>query len=105
MVVRAADANLEYSFSLKGGAVLGVGVACGHPARKDEEEGEGEEFTKTSVEEDIVGGEYALYFGDVVVLNAPICRDLFSTSNVQEGLGASLRIVVDSDIGRHDCSD
>ena len=46
MVVRAADANLEYSFSLKGGAVLGVGVACRHPARKDEEEGEGEEFTK-----------------------------------------------------------
>ena len=50
MVVRAADANLEYSFSLKEGAVLGVGVACGHPARKNEEEGEGKEFTKTSVE-------------------------------------------------------
>jgi hypothetical protein len=96
---------LEYSFSLKGGAVLGVGVACGHPARKDEDEGEGEEFTKTSVEEDIVGGEYALYFGDVVVLNAPIGGDLFGTPNVQEGLGASLRIVVYSDMGRHDGSD
>ena len=42
--------NLEYGFSLKGGAVLGVGVACGHPTGKDEEEGEREEFTKTSVE-------------------------------------------------------
>ena len=50
MVVWAADANLKYSFGLEGGAVLGVGVACGHPARKDEEEGEREEFTKTSVE-------------------------------------------------------
>ena len=50
MVVRAADANLEYSFSLKEDAVLGVGVACGQPARKDEEEGEGKEFTKASVE-------------------------------------------------------
>jgi hypothetical protein len=53
------------------------------------------------VEEDIVGGEYALYFGDVVVLNAPICRDLFSTSDVQEGLGTSLRVVVYCDMGRH----
>ena len=105
MVVWAADANLKYSFGLEGGAVLGVGVACGHPARKDEEEGEGEEFTKASVEEDIVGGENALYFGDVVVLNAPICRDLFSTLNVQEGFGASLRIIVYSDMGRHDGSD
>ena len=82
MVVWAADANLEYGFSLKGGVVLGVGVAYGHPAGKDEEEGEGEEFTKASVKEDVVGGEYALYFGDVVVLNAPVSGDLFSTSNV-----------------------
>ena len=52
-----------------------------------------------------MGGDYALYFRDVVVLNAPICRDLFSTSNVQEGLGASLRIIVYSDMGRHDGSD
>ena len=52
-----------------------------------------------------MGGEYALYFGDVVVLNAPISRDLFSTSNVQEGLGASFRIIVYSDMGRHDGSD
>ena len=53
-----------------------------------------------------MGGEYALYFREeVMVLNAPIGRDLFSTSNVQEGLGASLRIVVDSDMGRHDGSD
>ena len=37
-------------FQIEGGAVLGVGVACGHPAGKDEEEGEGEEFTKVSVE-------------------------------------------------------
>ena len=72
MVVWAADANLKYSFGLEGSAVLGVGVACGHPARKDEEGGEGEEFTKASVEEDIVGGENALYFRDVVVLNIPI---------------------------------
>ena len=50
MVVWAADPNLEYGFSLKRGAVLGVGVACGHPAGKDEEESEGEEFTKASVE-------------------------------------------------------
>ena len=50
MVVWSADANLEYSFSLKGGTVLGAGVACGHPAREDEEEGEGKEFTKASVE-------------------------------------------------------
>ena len=46
-----------------------------------------------------MGGEYALYFGDVVVLNAPISRDLFSTSNVQKGLGASLRIIVYIDMG------
>ena len=84
---------------------MGAGVACGHPARKDEEGGEGEEFTKASVEEDIVGGENALYFGDVVVLNASISRYLFSTSNVQEGLGASLRIIVYIDMGRHDGSD
>ena len=99
MVVWAADANLKYSFGLEGGAVLGVGVACGHPARKDEEGGEGEEFTKASVEEDIVSGENALYFRDVVVLNTPICRDLFSASDVQEGLGTSLRVVVSCDMG------
>ena len=52
-----------------------------------------------------MGGEYALYFGDVVVLNAPISRDLFSTLNVQEGLGASLRIIVYIDMGRHDGGD
>ena len=47
-----------------------------------------------------MGGEYALYFREeVVVLNAPIGRDLFSTSNVQEGLGASLRVVVYIDVG------
>ena len=46
-----------------------------------------------------MGGEYTLYFGDVVVLNAPISGDLFSTSNVQEGLGASLRIIVYIDMG------
>ena len=105
MVVWAADANLKYSFGLEGSAVLGVGVACGHPARKDEEGGEGEEFTKASVEEDIVGGENALYFRDVVVLNIPICRDLFSTSDVQEGLGTSLRVVVYCDMGGHNGSD
>ena len=82
MVVWAANANLEYGFSLEGGAGLGVGVACGHPAGEDEEEGEGEEFTKASVKEDVVGGEYALYFGNVVVLNAPVSWVLFSTSNV-----------------------
>ena len=49
MVVWATDANLEYGFSLEGGAGLGVGVACGHPTGEDEEEGEGEEFTKASV--------------------------------------------------------
>ena len=105
MVVWAADANLKYSFGLEGSAVLGVGVACEHPARMDEDGGEGEEFTKASVEEDIVGGENALYFRDVVVLNIPICRDLFSTSDVQEGLGASLRVVVYRDLGRHNGSD
>ena len=99
MVVWAADANLKYSFGLEGGAVLGVGVACGHPARKDEEGGEGEEFTKASVEEDIVSGENALYFRGVVVLNTPICRDLFSASDVQEGLRTSLRVVVSCDMG------
>ena len=52
-----------------------------------------------------MGGEQALYFRDEVVLNAPVSWDLFSTSNVQEGLGASLRIVVYSDMGRHDGSD
>ena len=98
-MVWAADANLKYSFGLEGSAVLGVGVACGHPARKDEEGGEGEEFTEASVEEDIVGGENALYFRDVVVLNIPICRDLFSASYVQEGLGPSLRVVVYCDMG------
>ena len=52
-----------------------------------------------------MGGEYALYFGDVVVLNAPISRYLFSTLNVQEGLGASLRIIVYIDMRGHDGSD
>ena len=52
-----------------------------------------------------MGGEYALYFGDVVVLNAPVSRDLVSTSDVQEGLGASLPIVVYIDMGGHDGSD
>ena len=65
---------------------MGVGVACGHPAGEDEEEGKGEELTKASVEENVVGGEYALYFRDVVVLNAPVSWVLFSTSNVKEGL-------------------
>ena len=37
-------------FQFEGDAVLGVGVACGHPAGKDEEESEGKEFTKASVE-------------------------------------------------------
>ena len=37
-------------FQFEGGAVLGAGVACRYPTRKDEEEGEGKEFTKTSVE-------------------------------------------------------
>ena len=46
-----------------------------------------------------MGGEYALYFGDVVVLNAPVSRDLFITSNVQEGLGATLRVVMYIDMG------
>ena len=49
MVVWVADANLEYGFSLEWGAGFGVGVACGHPAGKDEEKGEGEEFTKALV--------------------------------------------------------
>ena len=42
--------GFEIWFQFVGGAVLGVGVACRHPAGKDEEEGEGEEFTKASVE-------------------------------------------------------
>ena len=46
-----------------------------------------------------MGGEYALYFGDVVVLNAPVSRYLFSTSNVQKSLGAILRVVVYIDMG------
>ena len=49
MVVWVADANLEYGFSLEWGAGSGVGVACEHPAGENEEEGEGEEFTKASV--------------------------------------------------------
>ena len=61
---------------------MGVGVACGHPAGENKGEGKGEELTEASVKEDIVGGEYALYFGDVVVLNAPVSWDLFSTLNV-----------------------
>ena len=105
MVVWATDANLKHSFSLEGSAVLGVWVACGHSAREDEDGGEGEEFTKASVEEDIVSGENALYFRDVVVLNTPICRDLFSASDVQEGLRTSLRVVVYRDMGGHNGSD
>ena len=50
VVVWAADAILEYGFSLVGGAGLGVGVACGHPTGEDEEESKGEELTKASVE-------------------------------------------------------
>ena len=52
-----------------------------------------------------MGGEYALDFGDVVVLNAPVSGDLFSTSNVQEGLRTSLRVVVCRDMGGHNGSD
>ena len=46
-----------------------------------------------------MGGNYALYFGDVVVLNASVSRDLFSTTNVQEGLRAGFRVVVYIDMG------
>ena len=94
MVVWAANANLEYGFSLEWGAGLGVGVACGYSTGEDEQKGKGEELTEASVEEDVVCGEYALYFRDVVVLNAPVSWDLFSASDVQEGLRASLRVVV-----------
>ena len=86
MVVWAADANLKYSFGLEGSAVLGVGVACGHPARKDEEGGEGEEFTKASVEEDIVSGENALLpkraMGDGPSNRRPLPRSQRPTPNV-----------------------
>ena len=43
-----------------------VGVACGYSAGEDEEKGEGEELTEASVEENVVGGDNALYLWDVV---------------------------------------
>jgi hypothetical protein len=48
-----------------------------------------------------VGGDNALYLWDVAVLNAPVGGYLFSASNVQEGLRASLRVVVYIDMGGH----
>ena len=98
MVVWAANANPEDGFSLEWSAGLVVGVACGYSAGEDEEKGEGEELTEASVEEDVVG-DNALYLWDVVVLNAPIGGYLFSASDVQEGLRASLRVVVYIDMG------
>ena len=80
-------------------AVLVVGVACGYSAGEDKEKGEGEELNETSVEKDVVGGDNALYLGDVVVLNAPVSGYLFGASDVQEGLRASLRVVVYIDMG------
>ena len=66
---------------------------------EDEEKGEGEELTEASVEEDVVGGDNALYLWDVVVLNAPVGGYFVSASDVQEGLRASLRVVVYIDMG------
>ena len=51
------------------------------------------------VEKDVVGGDNSLYLWNVVVLNAPVGGDLFSASDVQEGLRASLRVVVYIDMG------
>ena len=67
---------------LEWSAGLGVGVACGYSAGEDEEKGKGEELTEASVEEDVVGGDDALYLGDVVVLNTPVSGDLFSAFDV-----------------------
>ena len=99
MVIWAANANLEDGFSLEWSTGLVIGVACGYSAGEDEEQGEGEELAEASVEEDVVGGDNALYLWDVVVLNAPVSGYLFGASDVQEGLQASLRVVVYSDMG------
>ena len=82
MVVWTANANLEDGFSLEWSAGLGVGVACEYSAGEDEEKGKGEELSEASVEEDVVGGNNALYLWDVVVLNATVSGYLFSASDV-----------------------
>ena len=66
MVVCAANVNLEDGFSLEWSAGLGVGVACGYSAGEDKEKSKGEELTEASVEENVVGGDNALYLWDVV---------------------------------------
>ena len=64
------------------GTGLDIGVACEYSAGEDEEQGEGEELAEASVEEAVVGGNNALHLWDVVVLDAPVSRYLFSASNV-----------------------
>ena len=64
--------------------------------------GEGEKFTKASVEENVMCGEDALHLWDVVMFYTPIRRDLFSASDIEECFRTSLGVVVYSDMGRHD---
>ena len=63
--------------------------------------GEGEKFTKASVEENVMCGEDALHLWDVVMFYTPIRRDLFSASDIEECFQTSLGVVVYSDVGRH----
>ena len=63
--------------------------------------GEGEKFTKASVKENVMCGEDALHLWDVVMVYAPIRRDLFSASDIEECFRAGLGVVVCSDVGRH----
>ena len=63
--------------------------------------GEGEKFTKASVEENVMCGEDALHLWDVVMFYTPIRRDLFSASDIEECFRAGLGVVVCSDVGRH----
>ena len=63
--------------------------------------GEGEKFTKASVEENVMCGEDALHLWDVVMFYTPIRRDLFSASDIEECFRTSLGVVMYSDMGRH----
>ena len=83
------------------GAVLVVGVARGDPTGENEEVGEGEKFTKASVEENVMCGEDALHLLDVMMFYTPIRRDLISASDIEECFRTSLGVVVYSDMGRH----
>ena len=61
----------------------------------------GEEFTKASVEEDVMCGKVALHLWYVAVFYTLIRRDLFSASDIEECFRAGLGVVVCSDVGRH----